>query len=98
MKPATTAPHAGNGLGIESFKAGRCPWAGGSACQRPVASTQGTPKYPDILPWMVEQVRLTVWQAYWKLARILIAEGLLFLTVLAILTIGFFGLKFLGAA
>jgi hypothetical protein len=39
--------------------------------------------------------RETVWQAYWKLARLLFVDCLLFLTVLSVLLIGFFALKLL---
>lgn len=37
----------------------------------------------------------SVWDKYWKYARLLIVDAMLFLTVLAILAIGFFALKLL---
>jgi hypothetical protein len=39
--------------------------------------------------------RETVRQSYWRRARLIIVDGMLFLTVLAFLAIGFFALKLL---
>jgi hypothetical protein len=36
-----------------------------------------------------------VWQSYWRLGRLLVVDALLFLTVLAVLALGFFALRLL---